>query len=73
MLDSDAQRDRHGNVVSPEFVQFDRLIAFYSKKIDSNYELFLRRIQARGNAIHHFADRDVGTQDRLIADIVYPG
>ena len=70
LRDPDAQRDPHGKVVPPELVPFDRLIAFYSKKIDSDYEPFLRRIQARGNAIHHFNDRDIGTQDELIADIV---
>jgi len=70
LRDPQAQRDRNGNVVPPEQVQFDRLIAFYSKKIDADHEPFLRRIQSRGNAIHHFNDRDIGTQDELIADIV---
>jgi hypothetical protein len=63
-------RDRNGNAIPPEDVSFDRLIDFYTKKIDADYEVFLRRVQKRGNAIHHFTDRDIGTQDELIDDIV---
>src|ERR1039457_999434 len=51
--DADAAEDRKGNVVAPEGVSFDRLITLYSRKGDSQYEAFLRRIQRRGNAIHH--------------------
>jgi len=65
----DPVRDRSGSPVPPEDVSFDRLIAFYSKKIDADHEVFLRRVQKRGNAIHHFTDRDIGTQDELIEDI----
>lgn len=67
---SDPIRDHHGKTVPPERVQFDRLIDFYTKKIDAEHEAFLRRIQKRGNAIHHFTDRDIGTQVELIDDIV---
>ncbi len=41
----------------------------YCKKGDSSYKTFLKRIQVRGNGIHHFADRDVGSQAELIEDI----
>jgi hypothetical protein len=71
LKDADAPRDGNGNVVPPADVQLDRLIGFYVKKIDVDYEPFLRRVQKRGNAIHHFSDRDIGTQDELIADIVH--
>lgn len=57
-------------VVLPPDVSFDRLITLYSKKADSGHDTFLRRIQYRGNGIHHFADRKIGTQSQLIADIV---
>ena len=72
LRDPDAP-DRNGNVIPPEKVKFDRLIAFYTKKIDADYEPFLRRVQARGNAIHHFSDHDIGTQDELIEDIIHLG
>jgi hypothetical protein len=67
--DPDAVRDRKKNIVEPGDVNFDRLIALYSKKADSTHDAFLRRIQARGNGIHHFTDRDMGTQSELISDI----
>jgi hypothetical protein len=70
LQDSDAVLDPKGNVVPPENVPFDRLITFYTKRIKADYLVFLRRVQQRGNAIHHFTDREVGTQDELIADIV---
>jgi hypothetical protein len=56
-------------LIPPDSLSFDRLIAFYSKKADSAYETFLRRIQTRGNGIHHFINRDMGVQDDLIKDI----
>lgn len=68
--DQDAVYDRKLTLVSPEDIAFDRLIALYAKKGESKFEPFLRRVQRRGNAIHHFRDRDIGTQSQLIADIV---
>ena len=58
------------NLISPDKVKFDGLIAFYLKTIDAKHETFLQRVQKRGNAIHHFNDRDIGNQDELIDDIV---
>jgi hypothetical protein len=69
--DVEASRDRKGDVIAPEAVSLDRLIALYSKKGDSQHEAFLRRIQQRGNAIHHFTDREIGSQDDLISDIAH--
>ncbi len=57
-------------VVLPPEVSFDRLISLYAKKADSTPEAFLRRVQYRGNGIHHFADRKIGSQSQLKADIV---
>lgn len=57
-------------LVSPEDVKFDRLIVLYRKNGEANFEPFLRRIQQRGNAIHHFSDHAIGTQSELIADIL---
>ena len=68
--DVDASRDRKGNIITPRGVSFEQLITLYSRKGDSQFEVFLRRIQQRGNAIHHFTDREIGSQDELIADIV---
>lgn len=67
--DPGAIRDRRGSLISPEDVTFDRLIAFFTTKFGSEYQAFLRRVQQRGNSIHHFNDRDIGTQPELIADI----
>jgi hypothetical protein len=70
LSDADAVKGKKGIILSPGKINFDQLIALYSKKGDSAHEMFLRRVQERGNAIHHFADKDVGSQDELIADIV---
>jgi hypothetical protein len=70
LADEDAVRDRNGSIVPPEKVCLDQLIAFYTNRIDTDHEEFLRRVQQRGNAIHHFTDRDIGTQDELIHDII---
>lgn len=66
----DAVFDRKQMLVSPEDLAFDRLIALNLKHGDETFEPFLRRIQQRGNAIHHFSDRDIGTHKELVADIV---
>ena len=68
--DKDAVYGPKQTLVSPEEIAYDRLIALYTKKGESKFETFLRRVQERGNAIHHFRDRDIGTQSDLIADIV---
>lgn len=62
-------RGRKGRLIPPEDLSFDRLIVFYAKRVDYQYESFLRRIQQRGNGIHSFTNRDIGCQDELIADI----
>lgn len=61
---------RRSATVLPPDASFDALISHYAKKGTSAHEKYLRRVQYRGNAIHHFADRNVGTQRELIADIV---
>lgn len=68
--DQHAVYGRKQALVSPEDIAFDRLILLYGENGDAKFEPFLRRIQQRGNAIHHFRDRDIGTQAELIADIV---
>jgi hypothetical protein len=71
--DQDAVYDGKQRLVSPENIMFDRLVALYAKKGDASFVPFLRRVQQRGNAIHHFCDRDIGTQPELIEDIVLFG
>jgi hypothetical protein len=56
--------------VEPEDAQFNALIDFYLKKGDDKFGPFLKRVQQRGNAIHHFAERPIGTQDELKQDIL---
>lgn len=65
-----AVRDKKGALLLPETVAFDRLIASYEKKVDSKFAPFLRRVQRRGNAIHHFQDKEIGTQEELVQDIL---
>lgn len=66
----DAVYNQKQVLVSPEDLAFDRLIVLYMKHGDTTFEPLLRRIQQRGNAIHHFCDRDIGTHAELVADIV---
>ena len=66
--DSAAFRDREGNVKSPKTLTFDQLITAYSRCSNPDHEEFLRRVQARGNSIHHFVDRDIGLQAELLSD-----
>ena len=68
--DQDAVYNKKQHLVSPESIQFNELIDLFVKKGEATFEPLLRRIQQRGNAIHHFRDRDIGTQAELIADIV---
>jgi len=70
--DADAVKDKKtGMVKKPGDVGLDRLIGLYSAKADSKYEALLRRIQQRGNAIHHFNDKETGSQEELVADIAH--
>jgi hypothetical protein len=57
-------------LVDPEDAQLTELIAFYLRHGDPAFACFLERVKARGNAIHHFRERDIGKQDELKADIV---
>jgi hypothetical protein len=69
---ADAVKDKKtGMVKKPGDVSFDRLISLYCAKADSKYEAYLRRIQQRGNAIHHFNDKQIGSQEELVADIAH--
>jgi len=66
----EAVYDKKKNIVPPKDLSFDKLIQMYAKHGDSAFKSFLERVQQRGNAIHHFADRNIGTQAELIEDIV---
>jgi hypothetical protein len=59
---------KNKKTVEPKDIQ--RLIDFYLKKGDDKFGPFLKRVQERGNTIHHFGERPSGTQDELKADIV---
>lgn len=67
--DAIVMRNKKGKILPFSDISFDRLIVMYSKKVDVSHEDFLRRVQQRGNGIHHFTDRDIGTQKELISDI----
>ncbi len=68
-LDADAVKTEKGAILPPGAISFDNLIALHLKKIDPQQKLFLRRIQERGNAIHHFKHAEIGSQEELIGDI----
>ena len=67
--DPEIIRIRNGNVTDPDDSKFDQLIHLFSLKGAPSFVPLLRRIQARGNGIHAFKDRDIGTQSELIEDI----
>jgi hypothetical protein len=70
IADEKAMR-RKGEIVDPKDAQLIDLINFYLRHGDSKFESFLDRVRTRGNGIHHFRDRVIGTQDELKADIVH--
>jgi len=63
-------RRNRKKIVDPEDAQLSDLIEFYVRHGDPAFESFLARVKTRGNAIHHFREREIGTQDELKADIV---
>jgi hypothetical protein len=64
------KKGRKPELTLPKAIWFKDLIPLYAKKGEKKFESFLQRVQQRGNAIHHFSDRNIGTQPELIADII---
>ncbi len=62
--------NRKDRLESPAKVKFHELIKIYSKNVDPQHEVYLRRVQKRGNCIHHFGDCNIGSQDELVTDIL---
>jgi hypothetical protein len=72
LKDYDAFFDHKTNkIIQPKKLKFNSLISLYIKKGDPSFDTYLRRIQSRGNAIHHFNDCPIGTQTELIEDIIF--
>lgn len=67
--DPEIIRIRRGEVSDPDNSKFDQLIHLFSLKGGHDCIPLLRRIQARGNGIHSFKDREIGVQHELIEDI----
>jgi hypothetical protein len=63
-------KTREVEIVVPERAQFSALIEFYVRNGDPALRPFLERVKDRGDGIHHFREREIGTQDELKADIV---
>jgi hypothetical protein len=61
---------KKGKAVYPKDIKFDRLIALYVSKGEASFNSYLKRVQQRGNAIHHFKDRDTGNIEELREDII---
>jgi hypothetical protein len=73
LSDNDVIKSKRKSVettVEPEDAFLDPLITFYLKKGDNKFGPYLTRVKMRGNAVHHFKDRDIGTQAELKADIL---
>jgi hypothetical protein len=69
--DVDAVKDKEGNLLDPEALQFDALREFIKSKmvLESSWDAWLRHLQQRRNAIHSFRDRDIGTHKELLEDM----
>ena len=52
---------KSGKFINPDEVKFDSLIRLFEKKADPRWTPLLRLIQSRGNAIHAFRSRPIGT------------
>jgi hypothetical protein len=70
LLDADIIVNKKGKAVLPKDIKFDKRIELYISKGDKAFLDYLRRVQSRCNAIHHFKSRDIGNQTELIEDIV---
>lgn len=61
---------RNGKLREPDRLELELLRQFFKKCIwDDSLDGVVQRIQQRRNAIHAFADRDIGTHEELLADI----
>ena len=69
--DLDAVKDDKGKLKDPDILQFDPLREFIKKKriLESSWDVWLRRVQQRRNAIHAFKSRDIGTHKTLLEDM----
>jgi len=63
--DVNALKERNGKVQDPDGATFNPLIDLYQKKFTAKWTPFFRRIQTRGNAIHAFKDRPLGSFSEL--------
>lgn len=69
--DVDAIRKR-GDLVDPDILCLEALRQFYEKRIwvsGEKWDSWIRHIQYRRNAIHAFADRDIGSSDEFLDDV----
>jgi len=60
---------KRGKRLDPDGAAFDPLIKLFEMKTSGRWTRLLRRIQARGNAIHAFKDRPLGSFSELRATI----
>lgn len=69
--DLDAVKDDKGKLKDPDILRFDPLREFIKKKkiLDSSWDVWLRRVQQRRNAIHAFKSRDIGIHKELLEDM----
>jgi hypothetical protein len=61
---------KKGKLIDPDGASFDPLIALYGKKFTQAWTPMFRKIQERGNAIHAFKDRPLGSYTELQETIV---
>ncbi|MDN5942132.1 MAG: hypothetical protein L0H94_09645 [Nitrospira sp.] len=69
--DDDTLKDDDGKLRNPDSLTFDPLREFIKKIniLESSWDVWLRRVQQRRNAIHAFKSRDIGTHKELLEDM----
>lgn len=70
--DVDAITSRKGKLIDPDEVKLEPLRIFFGKSIwtaAEDYDPWVKRVQARRNAIHAYRTRDIGTFEEFEGDV----
>jgi hypothetical protein len=73
LADTDAPKNKQDSIIAPDGLLYDRIKQYLIKSgLLTQHHTFIGLVQQRGNAIHAFAHRDIGTAaDFLSAISVY--
>ena len=70
LADPDAAKDKNGALLSPDKLQLEVIRQFLAKRsLLSSQVAFVSLVQSRGNAIHAFKTRDIGTAAEFLLAI----